>query len=260
MKTFKKILLGLLAVILVVAAYLIYCVKESNPKGYATIGDIPAPSGYERISSDDAGYAEYLRSLPLKGKGSKVKLYTGGDAHLQVLSYAVVDMPLLSNAEQCADACIRLRAEYLYNAGRYGSIHFEDVNGKTQHYGGGASRKSFESYLRRVYGVASTFSLDKEMKTRKLKDMQPGDIFVYPATARPGHKLGHAIMVVDVAQNPKTGKKAFLLAEGNTPARDMHILNNLEHPFRSPWFILDEDTDDLLLSVFYYHADELKHF
>ena len=70
----------------------------------------------------------------------------------------------------------------------------------------------------------------------------------------------YLIYCVDVAQNPKTGKKAFLPAEGNTPARDIHILNNLEHPFRSPWFMLDEDTDDLLLSVFYYHADELKHF
>jgi hypothetical protein len=105
--------------------------------------------------------------------------------------------------------------------------------------------------------VASTFSLSREMKTRRLADMQPGDVFVYPA--RYGQQYGHAVMVVDVAIN-KRGKKAFLLAEGNTPAREIHVMRNFENPFRSPWFILDEDADNLLLAVFHYKANELKHF
>ena len=74
-------------------------------------------------------------------------------------------------------------------------------------YSGGASRKAFESYLRRVYGLASTYSLSREMQQRPLADMQPGDVFVYAAVDRPGnHKYGHAVMVVDVAVN-KSGKK-----------------------------------------------------
>jgi len=237
--------------------WIFYGSKTSNPHNYATIGDIPTPWGYERVSGDDATYSWYLRSLPLKKKGSKVQLYTGGEARFQSLCYAVVDLPLLSNAEQCADVCMRLRAEYLYNTGQYGRIRFQNVNGKTLSYGGGASRKSFERYLKNLYGVASTFSLSREMKTRRLADMQPGDVFVYPA--RYGHKYGHAIMVVDVAVN-KHGKKAFLLAEGNTPARNIHVLRNFENPFRSPWFMLDEDADDLLLAVFHYKASELRHF
>ena len=237
--------------------WIFYGSKTSNPHNYATIGDIPTPWGYERVSGDDATYGWYLRSLPLKKKGSKVQFYTGGEARFQSLCYAVVDLPLLSNAEQCADVCMRLRAEYLYNTGQYGRIRFQNVNGKTLSYGGGASRKSFERYLKNLYGVASTFSLSREMKTRRLADMQPGDVFVYPA--RYGHKYGHAIMVVDVAVN-KHGKKAFLLAEGNTPARNIHVLRNFENPFRSPWFMLDEDADDLLLAVFHYKASELRHF
>lgn len=237
--------------------WIFYGSKTSNPHNYATIGDIPTPWGYERVSGDDATYSWYLRSLPLKKKGSKVQLYTGGEARFQSLCYAVVDLPLLSNAEQCADVCMRLRAEYLYNTGQYGRIRFQNVNGKTLSYGGGASRKSFERYLKNLYGVASTFSLSREMETRRLADMQPGDVFVYPA--RYGHKYGHAIMVVDVAVN-KHGKKAFLLAEGNTPARNIHVLRNFENPFRSPWFMLDEDADDLLLAVFHYKASELRHF
>ena len=66
-------------------------------------------------------------------------------------------------------------------------------------------------------------------------------------------------MVVDVAHD-NHGRKAFLLAEGNTPARDIHVMRNLKNPFRSPWFMLDEDADNLLLAVFRYKADELKHF
>ena len=234
--------------------------KTSNPNNYKTIGDIPTPWGYERINGDDAAYSEFLRSLPLKGKGSDVMLYTGGKSRFQSLNYAVIDLPLLSNAEQCADACIRLRAEYLFNNGLYSSIRFKDVNGNTMRYSGGASRKAFNNYLKRVYGMASTYSLSREMQQRTLADMQPGDVFVYAAVDRPGnHKYGHAVMVVDVAVN-RNGKKAFLLAEGNTPARDIHIMRNFENPFRSPWFFLDDDADMLLLSVFPYKSNELRHF
>jgi hypothetical protein len=237
--------------------WILFGSKTSNPNNYKTIGEIPEPWGYERISGEDVAYTNYLRSLPLKERGSKVQLYTGGDSRFQSLNYAVVDMPLLSNAEQCADVCMRLRAEYLYSTGQYGRIRFQNVNGNTLNYGGGNSRKSFERYLRNLYGVASTFSLSREMKTRRLADMQPGDVFVYPA--RYGQQYGHAVMVVDVAIN-KRGKKAFLLAEGNTPAREIHVMRNFENPFRSPWFTLDEDAENLILSVFHYKATDLKHF
>ena len=259
-KILKRTIVGALLAVIAVGGFglwILFGSKTSNPHNYKTIGEIPEPWGYERISGDDDGYAKFLRSLPLKVRGSKVQLYTGGDSRLQPLCYAVVDLPLLSNAEQCADVCMRLRAEYLYNTGQYRRIRFQNVNGKTMHYGGGASRKAFEHYLRNVYGVASTFSLSRELKQRRLKDMQPGDVFVYPA--RNGKRYGHAVMVVDVAVS-KSGKKAFLLAEGNTPARDIHVMRNFMNPLRSPWFMLDEDADNLILSVFHYKATELRHF
>ena len=260
MKTIKKILIAILLMVLSVIGYgawILFGSKTSNTNNYKTIGDIPTPWGYERIIGDDSAYSEFLRTLPLKGRGADVMLYTGGRARFQSLNYAVVDLPLLSNAEQCADVCMRLRAEYLFQTGLYGRIRFKNVNGKTLTYSGDPSRKVFERYLRNLYGVASTFSLSREMETRRLADTQPGDVFVYPA--RYGQQYGHAVMVVDVAVN-KNGKKVFLLAEGNTPAREIHVMRNFENPFRSPWFFLDDDADLLLLSVFPYKSNELRHF
>lgn len=259
-KVFKWILCGMLLVVCVassVVCWVCFGGQTSNPHGYATIGDIPAPWGYERVAGEDTAYTGFLRSLPLKARGAKVRLYTGGMARYQSLNYAVVNLPLLSNAEQCADACMRLRAEYLYGSGQYGRIHFQDVNGKRLNYGGGHSRAAFERYLRHVYGVASTFSLSRELATRPLSDMQPGDVFVYPA--RNGGRYGHAMMVVDVAVS-KDGQKAFLLAEGNMPARNIHVVRNFENPSLSPWFMLNEEAGNLLLSVFHYQATDLKHF
>ena len=255
MKIARKILFAFLIILLVfgvIGLWLFFGSRTSNPKNYGHIGDIPPPSGYERIAGTNPGYTQFLRSLPLKPKGSKVKLYTGGNAHFQTMNYAVV----VSNAEQCADACMRLKAEYLYQTGQYNNIKFQDVNGQSLCYSGGASLEAFYRYLRRLYGVASTFSLCREMQPRPLADIQPGDVFVYPGN---GRFLGHVVIVVDVAVN-KNGKKAFLLAEGNTPARDIHLIRNLENPFRSPWFISDGSEKRFLLSITPFKATDLRHY
>ena len=255
------VLVGLAIVGVGVAFYLYRGPVLTNPRNYATVGDIPTPWGYERVASAKGDFTEYLRSLPLMERGSQLKLYTGGNARLQSRAYAVVDLPLLSNAEQCADVCMRLRAEFLFGNGQRGAIWFQDVNGVNMRYSGSASRKEFERYLRNVYANASTFSMKREMPRRKLLDMQPGDVFVYDAGDRTHHKYlkvpsGHAVMVVDVAVD-KNGKKAFLLAEGNTPARDIHVMPNWLNPFASPWHYVDDDDESLFFCGTYYRGDEL---
>ncbi|MBQ8938926.1 MAG: hypothetical protein IJ047_01710 [Paludibacteraceae bacterium] len=96
------------------------------------------------------------------------------------LSAAVVDMPLLSNDEQCADVCMRMRAEYLYKTKQYNKIRFTALNGEPISYTGGADRKAFERFMRNVFERCNTTSMRKSLKTRELKDMQIGDVFVYP--------------------------------------------------------------------------------
>ena len=254
----KRILkvLGCLLLLGVVAAGGVWWYSQtSNPWNAKTIGDISAPIGYSRVEAPQGSYAAWLRELPLKKKGSKVKLYTGGNAHYQWLSTGVIDLPMLSNAEQCADMTMRLRSEYLFSQGRYSEIRFTDVNGKRLQYHGGGSRKALEKYLRNAYGCCSTFSVSRETKPRKISEVQPGDMLVYPARKLEG--MGHALIVVDVARKGK--KVAIMCAEGNTPAREAHIVRNL-NPLENPWFFFDGKESILWVSVFHFGKNELRHY
>ena len=260
MKIIKKLFLLLLIIAIIAVgciAWILYGRITSNPYNYKTIGEIPTPYGYERFCGDNPSYSEYLRSLPLKGRGADVKLYTGSKARFQSLNYAVVNLPIISNAEQCADVCMRLRAEYLYNKGRFSDIHFLDVQGNTLSYNGGKTRDAFEKYLRKVFNVANTYSLCQEMKPRPLTEIQPGDVFVYPANSQ---RYGHAVMVADVAHNPETGSNAVVLVEGFMPARSIHVLRNWDDSHNSPWFILDETSDYQTFSLFQFNVTDLKCF
>lgn len=226
-KVFKVI--GVLVLVGLIACGIVWWYsRTSNPWNALTVGDISTPVGYTRV---DGSCADFMRSLPLKKRGSKVQLYTGGDARYLFLSTGVIDMPILSNSEQCADMTMRLRAEYLFSRGCYSEIRFRDVNGNTLQYHGGASHKALEKFLKRPYGVCSTFSVSREMTPRPISEVQPGDVLVYPARKLEG--MGHALIVIDVARNGK--KVAIMCAEGNTPARELHIVRNL-NPIQNPWF------------------------
>ena len=230
--------------------------RTSNHWGASRLGEIPAPVGYVRTDDGDKSYNEFLRGLPLKEKGAKVHLFTGGIASYQFLSAGVIDLPNLSNDEQCADVTMRLRAEHLWEEGRYKDICFTDVGGKKRPYTGGESRSAFEKYMRMVYGVCNTSSVYSETKVRELKEIRPGDVFVYSSRRKGAY--GHAVLVADVARG-RGGKTAVICIEGNTPAREMHIVRS-RNPFRNPWHILDEKDHDYFISVFRFGKDELRHY
>lgn len=252
MRMIFKTIGNLLLLSMIIAGGLWWYSQTSNPWNATSVGDISAPVGYSWV---EGSYAAFLRSLPLKPRGSKVQLYTGDHARYQWLSAAVIDLPLLSNAEQCADMTMRIRAEYLFREGRYSEISFRDVNGHWLQYRGGNSRKALESFLKKAYTVCSTFSVSRETEPRPISEVQPGDVLVYPARKWEG--LGHALLVVDVAR--KGNKVAIMCAEGNTPAREAHIVRNL-NPISNPWFFFDGDETAYLVSVFYFKKNELRHY
>lgn len=151
----KKRILKIISVSLVLGTALVGCLlwysQTSNPWDVKHIGDIDAPWGYTRVEAADGSYAEWLRQLPLKSKGSKVMLYTGGEANDQFLSAGVIDIPMLSNVEQCADMTMRLWAEYLFSR-RYSDICFTDVN-SCPHDGKASRRASTVCLLGHATGI-----------------------------------------------------------------------------------------------------------
>lgn len=194
------------------------------------IKDIPLPEGFSRSPANEDSFAAWLRERPLK-KDKTVYLYNGMPKRNQHAQYAVLDISVgKQDLQQCADAVMRLRAEYLYEQGNYAQIVFTDNAAHAYNYKNGKDRTAFNNYLRTVFAYCGTASLEKQLRrVTFLNDIQPGDVFIK------GGFPGHAVMVIDVAQNGK-GEKIYLLCQSYMPAQDIHLLKNPMDPDRSPWY------------------------
>jgi hypothetical protein len=194
--------------------------------------DIPPPPGFTRTSVLKGSFAAWLRQVNLK-KSKTVYLFNGLPKPNQEAQYAVLDVPVGNkDLQQCADAVMRLRAEYLYSAGRYDEIVFYDNLSRAYRFEAAAHRSGFESYLEKVYAWCGTLSLDKQLKTiSNYADVRPGDVFIH------GGSPGHAVIVMDVAINVQ-GEQVFMLAQSYMPAQDIHILKNPADAKQGPWYSL----------------------
>jgi hypothetical protein len=200
------------------------------------------PPGYARKVTDSSSFGFYLRHLPLKIFGNPVRYYDGRPVNKRNVYISVIDMDIGSrNLQQCADAIMRLRAEFLYASQRYRDIHFNFVaDGQPRYYEefneGDHGYQKFRAYLDYVFASANTRSLSQELvRVDNLADMQIGDVFI-----QTGNPYGHAIIVVDLAENTRTGEKACILAQSYMPAQDIHVLINRENAEISPWYLLGE--------------------
>ena len=216
---------------------------------------INPPPGYRRIEVEAGDFGDWLRNLPLKTGNPPVHLFNGELKRNQTAHFAVVDMDIGNkDLQQCADAIIRLRAEYLYSIADFDAIHFNFSSGdradfrkwingfrpvvegeKVSWVKSGivdSSHSALQKYLETVMIYAGSYSLQKELKhISVIAEMQIGDIFIQ------GGFPGHAEIVVEMAENPVIGEKLFLLAQSFMPAQEIHILKS---PFdSSPWYPLD---------------------
>jgi hypothetical protein len=223
------------------------------------LGNINPPPGYHRIKQPVGSFGEWLRTIRLK-KDRHVYLYNGRLKSNQDAQFAVLDIPVGNkDLQQCADAVMRLRAEYFFNKGMDDSICFHDGDGTAiafakwlkgvrwrengNHlvaYQGNSTIstrvKEFQNYLETVFTYCGTFSLSNEL--RKISEpgkMKPGDVFIK------GGFPGHAMIIVDVAENDR-GEKVFMLAQSYTPAQDIHIVRNPAESNFTPWYKLSEQT------------------
>ena len=231
---------------------------QINPKG-TTIATryTNLDPRYERRATDD--YGNWLLNRSLHPIDYNTHYYNGVEkankCQIGVLTYDLIGKDL----QQCADACIRLRAEYLWEKKMYDKIHFKNTPGfdirfrkwadgyrvhfdKNWKASGSKdaqpdySYKNFRKYLSFVFTYCGTLSLSKELRKIKLSEVQPGDMLVY------GNSPGHAVTIMDVLHE-KSGKKIKLMfSQSYMPAQEIEILAN-RYDNNSPWFELEKVDD-----------------
>ncbi len=219
----------------------------------------PPPATYRRIPSKKGSFANWLRLLPLLPGKPPVHLHDGSLKYSQDVHAAVVDIDVgKRDLQQCADAVMRLRAEYLLAAGRASKICFRFGRGDRATWSKwrdgfrppkgnkrapwerkarpDRSYRNFRRYMNKVFGLSGTGSLKGDLDlVEDVSMIEIGDVFI---EREPGTSFGHAVLVMDVAKNPD-GRRAFLLSQSYMPAQEIHILKNNEAKDLSPWYTLE---------------------
>ncbi len=233
-----------------------------NENGTTIKTRIKAPQRFSWISSKAGTFGHYLENFPLKKPGSKILKFDGTPIATQNLHASVFDIDTGSgDLQQCADAIIRLRAEFLKKEGRENEIEFHYTSGhllRWDDYKNGhrlvvkgntvspavisvadESANSFQNYLKNIFTYAGTISINRETTpVTKTENLQTGDILITAGSP------GHVVFITGTARNP-AGEKLFLLAQGFMPAQSIHILTNPFEREISPWYRLDADAAEI---------------
>jgi hypothetical protein len=231
--------------------------KLVSPEGKTIQSRFKTPEGFVREDDKSTSYDEFLRNFALKANEAKVYTYNGNLKQPDNVYEAVLDIDIgEKDLQQCADAVMRLRAEYLYSNKLYEKIHFNFTNGKKAEFFKYAegyrfslknnswtktaakdyTYKSFRAYMDLVFNYAGSLSLSRELKSVDVSDIKVGDVFIK------GGSPGHAVTVVDVAVDPKTKAKIFMIAQSYMPAQNIHVLKNFGDPKMSPWYSINFGT------------------
>lgn len=233
-----------------------------NPNASKTqtiLNEIEASEGAKRATAAPNSFGHWLRHLPLKDAGKRVKLYNGSEKPNQEPTFRIIDIDVgKKDLQQCADAVMRLRAEYLWEMDKKEEIAFNFtsghraswkdwsqgirpvIKGNTVKFSPKAKKNSnypnFRSYLDVIFTYAGTLSLSKEVKSIPAKELVAGDFLIW------GGSPGHAMLIVDTSIGDD-GNVYFLLAQSYMPAQEMHIVKNLNDSTLSPWFKVDESAE-----------------
>ncbi len=233
------------------------------------------PAACAPIPVAPRSFAAWLRRLPLHPGRPPVRLFDGRLKDNQEAHEAVVAIDVgKRDLQQCADAVIRLRAEWLWARGCEEAIAFHFTSGDLARWmawragqrpwidgsrvrwvlGAVAdpSYTSFRRYLETVFTYAGSASLAGELRpVSDPRQVEGGDVFVHA-----GHP-GHAVVVVDVAANG-VGQRFFLLAQSYMPAQEIHVLRNPAH-VGSPWYAAAA-SGELVTPEWTFRYTELRRF
>ncbi len=235
------------------------------------------PKGYFWEKSPTGSFSEFMTNFPLHPKNFPVRDFNAvpimrQNNHVAILNIDVGDKDL----QQCADAWIRLYAEYLWSQKRFDEIKFEFTSGQLftwNEYRKGLrtqeikkrvrfvktgkpddSYENFRKYLNIIFRYAGTISLDREsFPLVQNSQIKPGDFLIKPGSP------GHSVIIVGVAKNA-AGKRLYILAESFMPAQDIHILVNKEKPQLSPWYELDVKSPRTITAKYIFKPTTIKRF
>ncbi len=243
-----------------------------GPPAATVAARFPVPAGCQRVAVAAGSWGEWLRWLPLLPAGTPARLYDGTLKNRQDVVAAVVNIDVgRQDLQQCADAVIRLRAEYLF-AHDPAEVHFRLTTGydfRFSDYVGGQTfavrgekvvpapkaaeaptHAALARYLLPTFGYAGTLSLSRELRAVPLAQVQPGDVLIR------GGSPGHAVLVLDVAENRASGARYMLLAQSYMPAQSIHVLRD---EVSGTWFRADE-YGNVSTPEWGFRGDELKRF
>ena len=235
------------------------------------------PKGFFWLKEQPVSFGEYLVNFPLHPPDFPVRDYRAvpvdnQNNHIALLKIDVGDKDL----QQCADAWMRLYAEYLWSRKRFTEIGFEFTSGqyfgwneyrkgirtrevrkKVSFYESGITEESytaFRDYLNIIFRYAGTISLDREsVAVTENSDIRTGDFIIRPGSP------GHSVIIVGVAAD-SGGKRLYLLAESFMPAQDIHILKNPSNPKISPWYELDVNAPKTVTAKYVFRPTSIKRF
>jgi hypothetical protein len=251
---------------------------ELNSTGETIRSRVLAPQGYEWMDENSNSFGEFLQNCKLKKAGSKIVDFQNKPIANQYEHVAVLDYDIgTKDLQQCADAVIRLHAEYLYAHKRFDEIAYHFTNGdiyKWNDYKKGIRSTlkgtnkvvfekkaepsdgytSFRKYLDIVFMYAGTISLTNEtIKVTKNENIKSGDVLITPGSP------GHAVIIVGRAKN-KQGKIVYSLAQGYTPAQSIHVLTNPYSGTLNPWYDLDVDSNPTITARYTFLKTNIRTF
>lgn len=248
-----------------------------NKDGMTLKDRISVPDGYDLIIEKPGSFGAFIQNFKLKPFDSPILKYDGTKIATQNLHVAVLDIDTGNkDLQQCADAIIRLRAEYLFATKNFDEIKFHFTSGdlmRWNDYKNGtrafvngnkvsfknvekpdASYTNFRNYLDLIFTYAGTISLAAETKAvLKTSDLKTGDILINAGSP------GHAVFIAGVAKN-ENNKKLFLLGEGFTPAQSIHILKNPYNQDLSPWYELNVDNSETSTARYHFKPSNFRTF
>lgn len=219
----------------------------------------------------ESSWQYFLQHLPVIN--APIKDYTGSAISNQAKHVAIINYDVgTSDLQQCADALMRLRTEYLFEQKRFNEIGFHFCSG--QYYSWSMYCKgikpvlknntvqfvstnkiqlqthtSLRNYLNIVYAYANTISLCKELKPAD--NFEIGTVIITPGSP------GHTCIIIDEMTNEK-GEKIFKLAEGYMPAQSIYILSNPYDAGISPWYKLNKK--EIITASYDFKKFQLKNF